>query len=101
MEPGFPAVLNLPAAKLPTLEKETRNPVAGAVLANWIASPKPMTARVFVNRVWQHHFGRGIVASTNDFGKFGTSPTHPELLVGSPTISCSTVGRLNGCTNSS
>lgn len=39
-----------------------------------------MTARVFVNRVWQHHFGRGIVATPSNFGKLGDKPTHPELL---------------------
>ena len=50
-------------------------------LANWIASPdNPLTARVIVNRVWQHHFGRGIVRSASDFGYRGTLPTHPELL---------------------
>ena len=81
VEPGFPAVLNLPAPKLPTPEKGAKSSGRRTVLANWIASPEnPMTARVFVNRLWQHHFGRGIVASTNDFGKFGTPPTHPELL---------------------
>ncbi|MDB5320845.1 MAG: hypothetical protein JWN40_2476, partial [Phycisphaerales bacterium] len=51
------------------------------VLAEWLASPQnPQTARVMVNRLWQHHFGRGIVRSPNDFGSIGDRPTHPELL---------------------
>jgi len=50
-------------------------------LAEWIASPKnPLTARVMVNRIWQSHFGKGIVASASDFGVTGDRPTHPELL---------------------
>ena len=50
-------------------------------LAHWIASPdNPLTARVIANRVWQHHFGRGIVRTPNDLGKAGLPPTHPELL---------------------
>ncbi len=50
-------------------------------LAEWIASPEnPLTARVLVNRLWHHHFGRGIVATPNDFGRTGTPPTHPALL---------------------
>lgn len=50
-------------------------------LANWITRPtNPLTARVFVNRVWQWHFGEGIVASPSDFGARGELPTHPELL---------------------
>ncbi|MCM8525046.1 MAG: PSD1 and planctomycete cytochrome C domain-containing protein, partial [Lentisphaeraceae bacterium] len=49
--------------------------------ANWVASPKnTLTARVMVNRIWQQHFSKGIVATPNSFGKMGAKPTHPELL---------------------
>ncbi|MFP6825073.1 MAG: PSD1 and planctomycete cytochrome C domain-containing protein [Pseudohongiellaceae bacterium] len=50
-------------------------------LAQWLSSDQnPLTARVWVNRVWHHHFGRGIVASLDNFGRVGDLPTHPELL---------------------
>jgi hypothetical protein len=50
-------------------------------LAKWITDPaNPLTARVMVNRIWQHHFGQGIVATPNDFGRMGTRPSNPELL---------------------
>ncbi|MDB6154910.1 MAG: Protein of unknown function (DUF1553)/Protein of unknown function (DUF1549)/Planctomycete [Chthoniobacteraceae bacterium] len=50
-------------------------------LARWLASPEnPLTARVMMNRIWQHHFGDGIVRTPNNYGKLGSAPTHPELL---------------------
>ena len=52
-----------------------------SALANWLADPKnPLTTRVIVNRIWQDHFGRGIVASSSDFGVMGERPSDPQLL---------------------
>ena len=58
------------------------NPTSGRLaLADWIFQPSnPLPARVFVNRVWLHHFGTGIVPTPNDFGRQGQPPSHPDLL---------------------
>ena len=81
VEPGFLEVLNAPKPVLPKPAADARTSGRRTVLANWIASPEnPLTARVMVNRIWQHHFGRGLVRSTSNFGTQGDRPTHPELL---------------------
>lgn len=73
VQPGWPAVLG-----------ETPDQLGDAprtALANWLTSPNnPLTARVWVNRLWQYHFGQGLVHSASDFGVEGAKPTHPDLL---------------------
>ncbi len=79
--PAFLEVLGNQPAVIPTPSPDAKTCGRRLVLANWIASPdNPLTARVMANRVWQYHFGRGIVRSPNNFGTQGDRPTHPELL---------------------
>jgi Protein of unknown function (DUF1549)/Protein of unknown function (DUF1553)/Planctomycete cytochrome C len=81
VEPGFPQVLGASDPHVPQPSADAKTSGRRGVLAGWIAAKdNQLTARVMANRLWQHHFGRGIVASSNDFGRFGTPPTHPELL---------------------
>jgi len=105
VQPGFPEILQ-PAANvgfrsakaLPVAERKATNPshedlisdlsdaqgeTSGRrlALARWLTQPDhPLTARVLVNRVWHHHFGRGIVETLSNFGHSGSQPSHPELL---------------------
>ena len=83
VQPGFVASLAGGEEKPAVLAPQEKGNTTGrrSALANWIAnSNNPMTARVMVNRIWQHHFGMGIVGTPSDFGKNGDKPTHPELL---------------------
>ena len=76
--PGFPEVFGVPD---PAVKSGGGKANRRTALAEWVASPSnPMTARVMMNRVWHNHFGKGIVPTPNDFGKFGEKPTNPELL---------------------
>src|SRR5262249_15390267 len=86
VQPGFLSVLcdSPTASVLP--EAKRAGPTSGrrTALAKWLTDPQSrasaLLARVIVNRIWQHLFGQGIVASPDNFGRLGERPTHPELL---------------------
>ena len=74
--PAAPVALGTATASPEASELQRR-----VTLADWIVSPQnPLTARVMANRIWQGHFGAGLVETANDFGRNGAMPTHPELL---------------------
>jgi len=81
VEPAFLEVLGGVKAEIPAPGPDAKSSGRRLALANWIASSEnPLTSRVMANRVWQYHFGRGIVRSSNNLGLQGDAPTHPELL---------------------
>jgi hypothetical protein len=78
--PGI-VLVSQPKDAFGSISPDTKTPRRRAALAAWLTRPdNPLTPRVIVNRLWMHHFGRGIVATPSDFGVRGDSPTHTELL---------------------
>jgi len=78
VQPAFPAAIT---DEKPDIKPLPFSSGRRAALVKWLTSPtNPLTARVYVNRVWDQYFGKGIVATVSDFGKAGEKPTNPELL---------------------
>lgn len=78
VEPAFPAAIT---DEKPDIKPLSFSSGRRSALVKWLTSESnPLTARVYVNRVWDQYFGKGIVATVSDFGKAGEKPTHPELL---------------------
>jgi hypothetical protein len=81
VQPAFPSVCGGGAVSIPASPRGAHTSGRRTVLANWIASKDNLlTARVMANRIWQYHFGRGIVRSSSDFGVHADPPTHRQLL---------------------
>lgn len=80
VQPGFLSILD-PEPAVVVAPEAGRSTGRRSALAKWLTDPaNPLPARVMVNRIWHHHYGRGIVATPSDFGMMGERPTHPELL---------------------
>ncbi|HVJ67626.1 MAG TPA: PSD1 and planctomycete cytochrome C domain-containing protein [Caulifigura sp.] len=81
VEPAVPAALTAGPLEFPKPDPAGKSSLRRRTLAEWITSPdNPLAWRVLANRLWQHHFGKGIVDTPSNFGVSGSAPTHPELL---------------------
>ncbi|MEZ5330426.1 MAG: DUF1549 and DUF1553 domain-containing protein [Verrucomicrobiales bacterium] len=81
VEPAYLTVLNDAQAQVPAPPSTATSSMRRTALADWLTDgSNPLPYRVMANRLWLHHFGRGIVDTPNDFGKLGGKPSHPELL---------------------
>jgi len=80
VQPGFLTLFDANDAAIEPLPDQ-KSSGRRAILAKWLSSPdNPLASRVMVNRIWQHHFGRGLAANASDVGRLGGEPSHPELL---------------------
>ncbi len=81
IQPGFLTLLNPEPAEIQRLPSTPNSTGRRTALARWITRPdNPLTIRAIVNRIWQYHFGQGIVPTPSEFGRLGEPPSHPELL---------------------
>ncbi|MCA9014949.1 MAG: DUF1553 domain-containing protein, partial [Planctomycetaceae bacterium] len=81
VDPGFLSLLKPGEAEIMPVSTAPHSSGRRTALANWMVNPQNrLTTRVITNRVWQYHFGTGLVSTSNDFGHMGEAPSHPELL---------------------